>query len=201
LNRHPCWSQKFCIAKQGKRLLCATVASGTKGDGFLGNAKREMEMGLTSSDIAALVFKPLINRNIGPVSLDGRMVTVLMALDGQKTLSQVAQATNIDMGELRQIMERLLKMQMATVVNRAVKVKAADGEFIEFLISRMSVAIGPLGELVVKEELEEMGFNKENFPAARSAELINNLSREIQREDKRMEFKQAMLKKIKEKGY
>ena len=156
-------------------------------------------MDLSSSDITSLVFRPVINRNIGQVPLDGRMVNVFMALDGQKTLVRVSQDTGIEMAELRQIISRLLKMQMVAFVNRAVNV--VDSEFIDFLISRMFIAIGPLGEMVAKEGLEEMGFDNGNFPASRSAELVNNLSQEIQREDKRMEFKQAMLNKIKEKGY
>ncbi len=71
----------------------------------------------------------------------------------------------------------------------------------QVLIARMSMAIGPLGEIIVEDGLEELGFNRNNFPSLRTAELVNYLAQEIQREDKRIEFKQAMLKKIKEKGY
>jgi hypothetical protein len=39
------------------------------------------------------------------------------------------------------------------------------------------------------------------FPTRRAPELVESLSREIQREDKRAAFKQTMVRKIKEKGY
>jgi len=39
------------------------------------------------------------------------------------------------------------------------------------------------------------------FPTRRAPELVESLSRDIQREDKRSAFKQAMVRKIKEKGY
>jgi hypothetical protein len=63
------------------------------------------------------------------------------------------------------------------------------------------MAIGPLGEVVVEDGLEDLGFDKSNFPTQRAAELVNLLSEEIQREEKRNEFKQSMVQKIREKGY
>jgi hypothetical protein len=76
-----------------------------------------------------------------------------------------------------------------------------DQDFISFLISEMSIAIGPLGEVIVEDGLEDLGFSKSNFPTHRAAELVNLLAREIHREEKRTEFKQNMVKIIREKGY
>jgi len=39
------------------------------------------------------------------------------------------------------------------------------------------------------------------FPTRKAPELVESLSREIQREDKKTAFKQSMVRKIKEKGY
>ena len=79
--------------------------------------------------------------------------------------------------------------------------KVVDGDFLAYLISEMSIAIGPLGEVLVEDGLEDLGFNKSNLPTQRTAELVNLLAQEIQREEKRTEFKQNMVKKIREKGY
>jgi hypothetical protein len=97
------------------------------------------------------------------------------------------------------VITKLNKLNLVEGVERAVSL--ADQEFMEFLVAKMSVAIGPLGEIIVEDGLEELGFTRNNFPSLRIAELVNYLSQEIQREDKRIEFKQAMLKKIREKGY
>jgi hypothetical protein len=156
-------------------------------------------MDLSSGGIAAMVFKPVIRGEIGKLSLDGQMLSVLMALDGKKTLGQVAQTAGISLADIRQVITKLLNLRLVESIERAISI--VDQEFIDFLISRMSVAIGPLGEIIVEDGLEELGFNKNNFPSLRTAELVNFLSQEIQREDKRIEFKQAMLKKIREKGY
>jgi len=127
------------------------------------------------------------------------MLSVLMTFDGKKTLNQVAQQVGIDLVAIRPIAARLIKYKLVERVE--VAVNAVDQEFIAYLVSQLSVAIGPLGGIVVEDGLEDLGFTKTNFPTHRTAELINLLSQEIQRDDKRIQFKQAMLKKIKEKGY
>jgi DNA-binding transcriptional regulator GbsR (MarR family) len=156
-------------------------------------------MDLSSGGIAAMVFKPVIRGELGQLSLDGQMLSVLMALDGKMTLEQVAQKVGASLDDIHQVITKLNKLNLVEGVERAVSL--ADQEFMEFLVAKMSVAIGPLGEIIVEDGLEELGFTRNNFPSLRIAELVNYLSQEIQREDKRIEFKQVMLKKIREKGY
>ena len=156
-------------------------------------------MDLSSGDISALVFKPVVRDDLGNFSLDGHMLTVLMALDGKKNLGQVAQNTGLNMATLREAVGKLAGLKLIEVVQDTQNV--IDHDFMRYLISEMSIAIGPLGEVIVEDGLEDLGFNQTNFPTHRAAELINLLAQEIQREEKRTEFKQNMVKKIREKGY
>ncbi len=156
-------------------------------------------MDLSSGGVAGLVFKQAIRGDLGKLSLNGQMLSVLMGFDGKKTLGQVAQQLGLNLATIRPIVAQLLKYKLVERVELAVD--AVDQDFISFLISQLSVAIGPLGGIVVEDGLEDLGFSKTNFPTSRTAELINLLSQEIQRDDKRIQFKQVMLKKIKEKGY
>jgi hypothetical protein len=156
-------------------------------------------MDLSSDGVTAMVFKPILRGDLGQLSLDGQMLSVLMTLDGKMTLEQVAQKVGMRLADIRPVITKLINLRLIESVERAVSI--IDQEFIDFLIAKMSIAIGPLGEIIVEDGLEELGFNRNNFPSLRTAELINFLSQEIQREDKRIAFKQAMLGKIKEKGY
>ncbi len=156
-------------------------------------------MDLSSGGVAGLVFKQAIRGDLGKLSLNGQMLSVLMGFDGKKTLGQVAQQLGLNLATIRPIVAQLLKYKLVERVE--VAVDTVDQDFISFLISQLSVAIGPLGGIVVEDGLEDLGFTKTNFPTHRTAELVNLLSQEIQREDKRIQFKQVMLKKIKEKGY
>ena len=156
-------------------------------------------MDLSSGDISALVFKPVVRDDLGNFSLDGHMLTVLMALDGEKTLGQIAQNTGLNMATLREAVGKLAGLKLIETVQSSPNV--LDQDFLDFLVSEMSMAIGPLGEVVVEDGLEDLGFNRSNFPTQRAAELVNLLAEEIQRDEKRNEFKQNMVQKIREKGY
>jgi len=156
-------------------------------------------MDLSSGGVAGLVFKQSIRGDLGKLSLDGQMLSVLMSFDGKKTLGQVAQQSGITLGAIRPIVARLIKYKLIEPVETQENV--VDQDFMAYLVSQLSVAIGPLGGIIVEDGLEDLGYTKTNFPTHRTAELVNLLSQEIQREDKRIQFKQVMLKKIKDKGY
>lgn len=156
-------------------------------------------MDLSSGDISALIFKPVVRDDLGNFSLDGHMLSVLMALDGKKTLRQVAQGSGLNMATLREAAGKLVELKLIEKIETAVVV--VDNDFISYMIAELSMAIGPLGEVIVEDGLEDLGFNRSNFPAHRAAELINLLAQEIQRDEKKTAFKQNMVKKIREKGY
>jgi len=155
-------------------------------------------MDSSSGSVAAMVFKPVIRDDLGSLSLNGQMLSVLMGLDGRLTLGQIARKTGISLVEVNRIITKLTNLKL---VRESESHNFLDAEFIDFLIARMSLAIGPLGEVIVEEGLAEFGFGRENFPSLRAAELVNFLSRDILRQDRLIEFKQAMLKKIQDKGY
>lgn len=156
-------------------------------------------MALSSAGVAGLIFKQAVRKDLGKLSLDGQMLSVLMNLDGKKNLGQVSQQLGLDLATIRPLVAKLIKLKLLVRVEATVNV--VDQDFISFMVAQLSIAIGPLGGIVVEDGLEDMGFNKTNFPTHQTAELINLLSQEIQREDKRIQFKQAMIKKLKEKGY
>lgn len=156
-------------------------------------------MDVTAGGVAELVFKQAIRGDVGNLSLDGQMLSVLMAFDGKKNLDQIAQNLGMNLRDIQSIVAHLVKLNLIDRVETAVE--AVDEDFVKFLISQLSHALGPLGAIVVEDEIEDMGFSSTTFPVPRVAELINILAQEIQREDKRIDFKQVMLKKLKEKGY
>jgi len=156
-------------------------------------------MSSSGSGVAGLVFKQVIRGDLGKLSLDGQMLNVLMHLDGKKNLGQIGQDLSIDLVAIRPVMAKLLYFKLVEKVEKAPNV--IDQDFFSYLISQLSLAVGPLGKIIVEDELDDLGFNEKNFPAPRAAELVGLLSQEIHREDKRIEFKQAMLKKLREKGY
>lgn len=156
-------------------------------------------MDFSSGDISAKIFKAIVKDDLGNFSLDGHMLNVLMALDGKLTLGQVAQKTGLNMANLREATAKLVKLNLITAVESAPQ--TLDRDFVDYLIAELSLAIGPLAEVIVEDGVDDLGFSIQTFPTHRAAELINLLSQEIQRDQKKTEFKQNMVRKIREKGY
>lgn len=156
-------------------------------------------MDLAAGDISAMVFKPIVKDDLGNFSLDGNMLSVLMALDGKLTLGQIVHQTGLNMATTREAAAKLQKLKLIEAVERVAH--SIDQDFMDFLIAELALAIGPLAEVIVEDGVEDLGYTLQNIPTHRAAELINLLAQDIQRDQKKSDFKLNMVQKIKEKGY
>jgi hypothetical protein len=156
-------------------------------------------MDITSGDISALVFKRTVKEDSGEVSFDNLMLATFMELDGKKNLAMVAKKTGFKMSVVREAVNKLLRLQLIELAEDAIPV--ADKGFLDYLKMELSLAIGPLAEVIIEDTVNELGYSMAKVPQHRAAELVEMLAREIHREDKKVIFKQNMVSKIKEKGY
>jgi hypothetical protein len=153
-------------------------------------------MDILSGDISVLVFKRVLKGDIGEFSLDSQMLKVLMELDGKKNLGAIAGALNMNLKTIRDAVGRLQRLQLVEMVQKETPMMGKD--FFDFLSGQLSIAMGPIAEVLIEDELQEMGLDPVNIPRHRAAELVDLLARQIPREEKRIEFQQALLKKIKQ---
>jgi hypothetical protein len=156
-------------------------------------------MDILSGNISSVVFRQIVKDDLGNVSIDSRLLRVFLAFDGKKTLERVAKETHLDMAAMREIISRLMALELVEPANRAML--TLDKEFIDYLTSQLSRALGPIAGILIEEIVAEMGFSLKQFPSAQAAELIDLLAREIQRDEKKNPFKMNMVNKIRERGY
>lgn len=154
---------------------------------------------LRAGDISALVFRRVMRQDAGEVSFDPQMLATFMELDGKKNLAAVAKKTGQKMGAIREAVVKLLRLKLIEPVTGAIS--ALDSEFIGTLRKELSLAIGPLAEIVIEDAAADLGHDLFQFPTHRAAELVELIGREIKREDRRVVFTQNMVALIKEKGY
>lgn len=148
-----------------------------------------------SGNISTVVLKRVLNSDLGEISLDSQMLNTLMQIDGVKNLGEIAESLNIDMSSLKEILLRLDKLNL--IEADVSTVPTLDDEFFDFLTDRLSIAMGPMAEILIEDEIQEMGVQRNEIPTHMAAELVDTLAREILREEKKVEFQQAMLKKLK----
>jgi len=149
-----------------------------------------------SGDISRMVLKRKVSADLGEVSLDSQMLQVLMELDGSKNLAQVARSLNMNMKHLREILNKLQNLRLIEAAREAMPLAGKD--FFKLLSSELSRAMGPIAEVVIEDEISDMGEDPSRFPAHRAAELVDLLARQIIREERKVTFQQAMVKKLRE---
>ena len=156
-------------------------------------------MDVTSGDLSALVFKRVPAQNLGEFSLDGRMLSVLMEVDGRQSVGTIAQKLGMTLGAIRPVVSGLLDLKLIEAGEGSLSV--LDAEFLNYLKGRLALAVGPIAEVLIEDAAGDLGYTPERFPTHRAAELVDLLARQIRREEKMAEFKQEMVNMIREKGY
>ena len=156
-------------------------------------------MDVLSGNILSMIFKQVVTGGMGDITLDSGLLNVFMELDGKKNLGMIAQKTGLNMGEIRDAISRLLKMKL--VESSTENILMVDGDFLNFLNAELSLAVGPIAEVLIEDEIVNMGHGIANFPASKAAELVEMIAMTIEHEEKRSVFKVSMVNKLKEKGY
>jgi len=156
-------------------------------------------MDFSSSELSTMVFKRVVRQDIGEFPLDHQMLSVFMALDGKAPLGAVARKTGLNMSSMREIIAKLMKNGLVEKEDQ--KIVMLDKDFFDYLMAHLSLAVGPIAQVLIEDEVENLGCELSRFPGHRVAELIDKLAQEIRREEKRNEFIEKMAAKIREKNY
>ncbi|MCK4830973.1 hypothetical protein KA005_85475, partial [bacterium] len=96
----------------------------------------------------------------------------------------------------KKIISNLLDLRLVEEIKR--EIKYLDMGFIDYLREQLALAVGPMAEVFIEDAADEMGVTLQTIPTNRAAELTDGLARQIPREQRRIEFQQAMVKKIRE---
>ena len=156
-------------------------------------------MKVAPAQLASAVFQRVIREGAGQLSLDSRTLTFFVEVDGIKTVSEIAAKCGIGNSEAREIVDRLLELELVEPIPAAAEV--VDEQFMAFLSQQLAMAIGPIAGVIIDDAVADLGCRMDAVSAHLAPELVEMLAREIQREEQRIDFKQQMVKIIMEKGY
>ena len=73
-------------------------------------------MDLSSGEISTLIFKRAVSDDLGDFSVDQRMLSVFMELDGKTNLGTVARRAGLNMSTMREVVSRLLELKLIAPV-------------------------------------------------------------------------------------
>lgn len=149
-----------------------------------------------SHNISAKTFRRADTTLQGQISMSGKMLEVLMALDGRTALGEVARKLDLSISDLRPHLQKLLEYGLIEEVKE--NVVALDPGFYGYLTGHLSRIAGPIAGVMVEDAVLEIGNGSTDVPKNRAGELIELLGRQIPDEGQRVGFIKMMLSKLRE---
>lgn len=149
-------------------------------------------------DAAVLSFSPTGESD--EVSLRSQEWQVLAQIDGSRSALEIAEALPLERKEVLKILSRLVKDGLVRVVEGPPKSMetTVDAVFFERLSEEFTDLMGPIGPVIIDEEIREIGKSREAFPRDRVAELVERISAAIEDESKKLGFQRIMLDILRE---
>ena len=128
------------------------------------------------------------------ITLDPEMIRLLMAIDENKYISQVARAAEMNLSRVRDTLVKLLKLELVVPVTK--DVTYIEESFIIFLKTKLSEVVGPMGEILIEDVLDEMGLQINRIPVDVVPDFVRNIAREIPQTEMRTLFENAVFSRI-----
>ena len=129
------------------------------------------------------------------ICLDADMIRLLIVIDENKDMSQIAGEVGMDITTLNTTLSKLLELKLIEPVEK--EVPFLDKIFLTALKIHLSKAIGPMAEFLIEDTVADMDMSISKIPKDQAAELISTLALEIPEEDNRIQFEKSMLELIK----
>jgi hypothetical protein len=152
-------------------------------------------MQASPAEMSHAVYGRAIPKELVEYRCTSHMLILLAALDGSTNLTAVAKQVDLPMKSVLSAVSTLLDLQLIQMADGAARY--LDQAFMAYLKTELSVAIGPVAEILIEDGIKDLGHSPEAFPVYKAAELVELLAQDIQKEDKRLDFQQKMVSRIK----
>ncbi len=148
-----------------------------------------------------LVFRLSTATPQGEVSLKPESWRVLAQVNGERSIADIAKAIGMDEATAVQLALSLCQSGILEICQGATETMEPPRDivgqaFLEQVSRQLASAIGPLAEIVVDEEIENLGETRQDFPRSRVPDLVERVSQAIADDNKRIRFQQVMLEGI-----
>jgi hypothetical protein len=141
-------------------------------------------------ELLEMTFKQSENVNLSDLSLDIKMLNIVLAMDGSRDLKTVARDSGYDPETLAADVQKLMRMG-ALEVNQ-VLAGFVEKETLDILSQNLSQAVGPLADILIEDTISDMGYSLYSLPKHKLKQLIDQLAMEIQDTETSESFKNSM---------
>jgi hypothetical protein len=148
------------------------------------------------AEMALMIFKQSIPDGLFEFKCNTHMLKIILVLDGTDNPAAISKKTGLPPKTVSDALLQLLNLQLVTTVQE--NGIFLDKSFLDFLQIQFSAAVGPVAEFIIEDTIKDFGHQMDSFPKEKAADLIMALAKDIQREDKKLIFKQNVITRIKQ---
>ena len=134
------------------------------------------------------------------ITFDSNMLKLLMAIDENKTIRQIAADVNLPFSDFKESLVKLIKLKLIEQMEAAGPASFVGEAFLERTREVLVQLTGPLGGMLIEETAEQMSLVDTKIPRASVADFIYNIAKQMPGEKQKTEFRTVMLKEIKMLG-
>lgn len=150
------------------------------------------------SDKKELYYRKTKRSTNQAFTMDSNMLEIMMAMDGRKSVREIAREVKIAPALFK---STFLKLAKQGLIERTVADQACvEPSFIDNMRDLLTQLNGPLGEILLDEAAEEMGFEPGRIPISSLFKYIEVVAREVPSEKQGREFKKQMFKEMNKIG-
>ena len=135
---------------------------------------------------------------VGEVRLSAEAWRVLTQVNSARSVADIAANLNVDPVLVTKTAEELCRLGLLGVenLNAAALQTNMDAAFFQNIEREITRIMGPIGPILIEEEVANLGETRDNFPRALVAALVERVSAQIADEKKRVGFQRIMLEAI-----
>ena len=152
-------------------------------------------MDTQSPDQQALYYRKITRIDSNEICLDADMIRLLIAIDEDKVIAEIASEVGMDDFTLDATLGKLLELKLIEPVKKGGSY--LGGGFVQSLTNHLARAVGPMAEILIDDVAADMGTPLAELSRSQAAELVSALAVEIPDEDVRIQFTKSMLELIK----
>jgi hypothetical protein len=155
----------------------------------------EIAQTISSTD---LVLKLSSTGATGMVTLQPEDWQVLAQVNGLRSIEDIAVGLNRDEFSVAKTMHGLIRAGLLIVNDQASSAKPSiNSAFLKKMESEFVEIIGPLAPVIIESEIAALGESAQSFPRNKVGQLVERVCREIDQEDKRIQFQKTILDLLK----
>jgi hypothetical protein len=135
---------------------------------------------------------------IGPITVPVVGWRVLSKIDGIRTVQEIAEILRIPFAYTAKVIFNLHKSNLVEIVNPSSRPRSdtVPPPLFDRFTSILTEAMGPMASLVLRDQIDNLGESRDNFPEAKLDDLIGLISKEISDGKLRQKVEESMLQEI-----